>query len=58
MAFHHHAPAYLDEDYPIDIEVTNIDSRDLDVVVNVLLQPTEIDDAGTFIIWTKNCFEN
>jgi trafficking protein particle complex subunit 11 len=46
MAFHHEAPAYLDQDYPITIEVTNADIRDLDVVVNILLQPTEIDDAG------------
>ena len=46
ISFHHDAPAYLDQDYPIAIEVTNIDVRDLGVVVNILLQPTEIDDAG------------
>ena len=46
ISFHHDAPAYLDQDYPITIEVTNIDVRDLGVVVNILLQPTEIDDAG------------
>lgn len=45
-SFHHEAPAYLDQDYPITIEITNVDIRDLDVVVNILLQPTEIDDAG------------
>jgi len=46
VALHHHAPAYLDEDYPVEIEVTNTDTRDLDVVLSFLLQPTEIDDAG------------
>ena len=50
ISFHHEAPAYLDQDYPITIEVTNIDIRDLGVVVNILLQPTEIDDAGTLVI--------
>lgn len=45
-SFHHEAPAYLDQDYPITIEITNTDVRDLDIVVNILLQPTEIDDAG------------
>ncbi|KDR75635.1 hypothetical protein GALMADRAFT_268205 [Galerina marginata CBS 339.88] len=50
LAFHHHAPAYLDEDYPIEIEVTNTDTRDLDVIINVLLQPTEIDDAVNWIV--------
>lgn len=50
ISFHHEAPAYLDQDYPITIEVTNIDIRDLDVVVNILLQPTEIDDAGMVVV--------
>lgn len=30
------------------MEVTNTDDRALDVVVDVLLQPTEVDEAGTF----------
>ncbi|KAF8911521.1 Gryzun, putative trafficking through golgi-domain-containing protein [Gymnopilus junonius] len=50
MAFHHLAPAYLDEDYPICIELTNTDTRDLDVIINVLLQPTEIDEAVNWIV--------
>ncbi|TFK44945.1 Gryzun, putative trafficking through golgi-domain-containing protein [Crucibulum laeve] len=45
VSLNHQSPAYLDEDYPIDIEVTNLDTRELDVVVDVLLQPTEIDYA-------------
>lgn len=46
VVFHHRSPAYLDEDYPVEIEITNVDSRQLDIVVSFLLQPTEIDDAG------------
>jgi hypothetical protein len=51
LAFHHHAPAYLDEDYPVGIEITNTDSRDLQVVLSFLLQPPEIDDAGVLMIF-------
>lgn len=51
ISFQHEAPAYLDQDYPITIEVTNTDIRDLDVVVNILLQPTEIDDAGMQVLF-------
>lgn len=46
----HHAPAFLDESYPIVVQVTNTDSRAFDIVVDVLLQPTEIDDAGEYDI--------
>jgi len=49
LAFHHHAPAYLDEDYPIEIEVTNTDTRDLQVIISFLLQPPEIDDASVLL---------
>ena len=50
ISFHHESPAYLDQDYPITVEVTNTDVRDLGVVVNILLQPTEIDDAGISVV--------
>ena len=30
----------------MEIEITNSDTRELEVVINLLLQPTEIDDAG------------
>ncbi|KAG6813748.1 hypothetical protein H0H92_007700 [Tricholoma furcatifolium] len=36
----------LNEEYPITIDITNNDTRPLDVVVNVLIPPTEIDGAG------------
>ncbi|KAG6861710.1 hypothetical protein C0995_013279 [Termitomyces sp. Mi166 len=42
----HEPPAYLDEEYPITIDITNVDSRPFDVVVNVLIPPTEIDGAS------------
>ena len=43
----HSGPAYLGEEFPIEINVTNGDDKELDVVVDVLLQPTEIDEAGS-----------
>lgn len=42
----HREPAYLDEEYPVIFDVTNADTRELEVTVDVLLQPTEADDAG------------
>ncbi|KAI0300474.1 Gryzun, putative trafficking through golgi-domain-containing protein [Multifurca ochricompacta] len=41
----HQSPAYLDEEYPIIISITNEDDRPLDVVLDVLLQPAEIDET-------------
>ncbi|KAG8221229.1 glutathione transferase omega-1 [Butyriboletus roseoflavus] len=49
VSFLHHEPALLDEAYPIVVELTNTDDRALDVVVDVLLQPTEVDAAVQFI---------
>ncbi|KAJ7209783.1 Gryzun, putative trafficking through golgi-domain-containing protein [Mycena pura] len=49
MLLSHKAPAYLNEDYPILIEVTNADDRELEVTADVLLQPTEIDGAENVI---------
>jgi hypothetical protein len=46
MSLSQHAPAYLNEDYPIVIEVKNADDRELQVVADILLQPTEIDGTG------------
>ncbi|KAJ7593749.1 Gryzun, putative trafficking through golgi-domain-containing protein [Mycena floridula] len=41
----HGPPAYVDEEYPIILDIMNLDDRELDVVVDVLLQPTEVDGA-------------
>ncbi|KIY46190.1 hypothetical protein FISHEDRAFT_47894 [Fistulina hepatica ATCC 64428] len=41
VSFKHNAPAYLGEEYPIVVEVTNADYRVLDIVLDILLQPTE-----------------
>ncbi|KAJ6593407.1 Gryzun, putative trafficking through golgi-domain-containing protein [Mycena capillaripes] len=50
MSLSHKAPAYLDENYPILIEVTNADDRELEVIADVLLQPTEIDGTENVIV--------
>ncbi|KAJ7099520.1 Gryzun, putative trafficking through golgi-domain-containing protein [Mycena belliarum] len=50
MSLSHQAPAYLNEDYPIAIEVTNADGRELEIVADVLLQPTEVDGTENEII--------
>ena len=42
----HQAPAYLNEDYPLTIQVTNIDDKELEVILDVLLLPTEVDNAS------------
>jgi hypothetical protein len=49
VSLSHQAPALLDEEYPIVIDITNVDERHLDVIVDVLLQPTEVDQAGLII---------
>ncbi|KAH7910026.1 Gryzun, putative trafficking through golgi-domain-containing protein [Hygrophoropsis aurantiaca] len=50
VSFRHAEPALLDEEYPIAIEITNTDERDLDISVDVLLQPVEVDTAVQHII--------
>ncbi|KAN0130166.1 Gryzun, putative trafficking through Golgi domain containing protein [Lactarius tabidus] len=45
----HQTPAYLDEEYPIVISITNEDDRALDVILDILLQPSEIDEAVNVI---------
>ncbi|KAH7883282.1 Gryzun, putative trafficking through golgi-domain-containing protein [Phlebopus sp. FC_14] len=51
ISFSHQQPALLDEEYPITIEITNNDDRHLDIVVDVLLQPTEVDEAVQRIVF-------
>jgi len=46
ISIQHQAPAFLDESYPIAIEVTNTDDKDLEVIFDVLLQPTDVDSAS------------
>ncbi|KAG8930220.1 hypothetical protein FRC01_003141 [Tulasnella sp. 417] len=41
VEFQHSAPAYLDEQYPLLIKISNLDERELDTVVDVLLHPAE-----------------
>jgi hypothetical protein len=51
VSLSHQAPALLDEEYPIVIDITNVDERHLDIVVDVLLQPTEEDQAAQYIVF-------
>lgn len=55
VALKHHVPAFLDEEYPIIVDVMNVDDRPLDVVLDVLLQPTEIDEAGRLFEPLSQC---
>ncbi|CCL99236.1 uncharacterized protein FIBRA_01251 [Fibroporia radiculosa] len=49
VSLSHYAPAYLGEDFPIVIHVTNADDRDMEMIVDALLQPSEMDVADNFI---------
>jgi len=40
--------ALLDDEYPIVVNVTNIDEPHLDISVDILLQPTEVDEVFFF----------
>ncbi|THV06232.1 hypothetical protein K435DRAFT_773423 [Dendrothele bispora CBS 962.96] len=53
VSLSHQSPAYLNEDYPVTVEITNTDSKELDVVMDVLLQPTDVDYAVNTITLDK-----
>lgn len=55
VSLSHQAPAFLDEEYPIVISVTNGDDRDMDITVDVLLQPTDIDHASESLFMALDC---
>lgn len=42
----HSGPAYLDEECPITIKITNVDDKVLDVTFDVMLHPPEDDSSG------------
>jgi trafficking protein particle complex subunit 11 len=46
VALTHDAPPYLGEEYPITVEVTNVDDRELEIVVDAMLQPSEVELAS------------
>ncbi|KAG6332551.1 hypothetical protein ID866_6536 [Astraeus odoratus] len=50
VSFDHPSPALLDEHYPITLQITNNDDRHFDIVVDILLQPAEVDEAVQYII--------
>ncbi|KAG8874127.1 hypothetical protein FRB97_006117 [Tulasnella sp. 331] len=49
VRFDHRSPAFVGEKYPVLIEIFNEDKRDLEVVVDVLLQPTEDESVNRII---------
>ncbi|KAI9062346.1 hypothetical protein FKP32DRAFT_1593495 [Trametes sanguinea] len=49
VAISHDGPALIGEEFPIEIRISNDDDRELDVVLDVLLQPTEIDEAVNYV---------
>ncbi|KAH8087832.1 Gryzun, putative trafficking through golgi-domain-containing protein [Cristinia sonorae] len=49
VAVAHNSPAYLGEDYPVTLDITNLDDRELNVVVDVLLHPLEVEHASSDI---------
>ena len=46
VSFSHHAPAYVDEEYVVDVEVMNVDERPLDVTIGFLVRPGEDEWVG------------
>ncbi|KAI0943837.1 hypothetical protein AcV7_001818 [Taiwanofungus camphoratus] len=49
ISLSHYSPAYLIENFPINMEITNEDDRELDVIVDILLQPTESEGTVNYI---------
>ena len=49
VTFSHNSTAYIDEPYPIVVDVVNHDDRDLLFTMDALLQPGE-DDVGMLYI--------
>ncbi len=49
VAFIHEEHAFVDERFPITISVTNMDTLELDIVVDLLLQPSEDDSSEAFV---------
>lgn len=49
LSISHEVPAYIDEEYPIQIDVRNEDARDLEIVIDILLLPSEYDEAVSTI---------
>ncbi|KAG9036541.1 hypothetical protein FRB95_008596 [Tulasnella sp. JGI-2019a] len=49
VRFDHQSPAFVGEEYPVAVEIVNNDKRDLEVVVDVLLQPVEDESVNRII---------
>lgn len=53
VSLSHETPPYLGEEYPISVEVTNLDERELEIVADVMLHPSEIEFACECIALTR-----
>ncbi|EKM53402.1 uncharacterized protein PHACADRAFT_163712 [Phanerochaete carnosa HHB-10118-sp] len=54
----HHSPPYLGEEYPIIVEVTNTDDRELEIVADAMLHPSEAEYAVNSISSDKENWTN
>jgi hypothetical protein len=48
VSFSHHVPAYVDEEYGVDVQVRNVDERAMDVTLGFLVRPGEDEWVGEF----------
>lgn len=58
VSFSHHAPAYVDEEYGVDVQVRNLDDeRAMDVTLGFLVRPGEDEWVGEFFLlqWPHIC---
>lgn len=49
----YNAPAYIGEEFPIVMNVSNQDDKEMEMVVDALLQPTEYDELGKSLPGTR-----
>ena len=53
MSVTYNAPAYIGEEFPITIDVSNQDDKEMEMVVDALLQPTEFDELGMTVAFER-----
>ncbi|KAG8957730.1 hypothetical protein FRC03_009851 [Tulasnella sp. 419] len=49
LQFEHPSPAYMNERYPIQMNIKNNDERELELIVDVLLQPSEDESVNRIL---------
>ncbi|KIP04097.1 hypothetical protein PHLGIDRAFT_31528 [Phlebiopsis gigantea 11061_1 CR5-6] len=58
VSLSHETPPYLGEEYPISVEVTNLDERELEIVADVMLHPSEVEFASSSISHDRETWAN